>query len=166
MLRLLVLSCSQRKTLTKGPVPAINRYDGPAFRVLRKYRREIHDPFLTVVVLSAKHGLIGAERSIAYYDSRITRAAASAMRPSVLREARRVLGSKQWEAIGLCASKEYLFAVEGLSCLVPQGVRFDLIRGGLGPRLTGLRDWLRESMTAEDRNAVVSREARPTRHGD
>jgi hypothetical protein len=161
MLRLLVLSCSQRKILANRPVPAIDRYDGPAFRVLRKYRREVHDPGLTVLILSAKHGLIGAERPIAYYDCRITQAAASAMRPSVLRRARRVLGSRQWEAIGLCAGKEYQFALEGLSCLVPEGVRFDVIRGGLGHRLTGLRDWLRGSVTAWGRNAFDRRESRP-----
>lgn len=38
--RLLILSCSQRKRSTSNLLPAIERYDGPAFQVLRKFLRE------------------------------------------------------------------------------------------------------------------------------
>jgi hypothetical protein len=38
--QLLVLSCSQRKLPNPEPLPALERYDGPAFRVLRKFLRE------------------------------------------------------------------------------------------------------------------------------
>jgi hypothetical protein len=149
MHRLLVMSCSQRKTLEVGAVPAIDRYDGPAFRVLRKYRREVPDPSLTVLILSAKHGLIEADHQISYYDFRLTQPVASAMRPRILERARHFLDSNNWKTIGLCAGREYQVALEGLSSLVPDGVRFDLIQGGLGPRLTRLRNWLRRSTLEE-----------------
>jgi hypothetical protein len=84
MQRLLVISCSQRKTLGNGLVPAVDRYDGPAFRVLRKYLRELPDPGLRVLILSAKFGLIEAERKLPYYDHRLTRQEALAMRPKVV----------------------------------------------------------------------------------
>ena len=60
--RLLILSCSQRKAPAKGRLPAIDRYDGPAFRVLRKYLREGPAEVPTVLILSAKYGLIESER--------------------------------------------------------------------------------------------------------
>ena len=47
------------------------------------------------------------------------------------------------------ASKDYLAALEGFPGLVPEGAGFDLIQGGLGYRLTRLRDWLRGSVPAE-----------------
>src|SRR4051794_5911479 len=94
MQRLLVISCSQRKVLDEKPIPAVDRYDGPAFRVLRKYLREVHDPSLTVQILSAKYGLIDAEYPIPYYDCRMTRPVASTMKPEALERAKRVLGSK------------------------------------------------------------------------
>ena len=40
MCRMLILSCSSRKKPTNRQMPAIERYDGPAFRVLRKFLRE------------------------------------------------------------------------------------------------------------------------------
>jgi hypothetical protein len=152
MHRLLVMSCSQRKALEAGPIPAIDRYDGPAFRVLRKYRREVLDPTLTVLILSAEYGLIEADQQISYYDLRLTRTSASAMRSRVLERARHFLDSNDWKTIGLCAGREYQVALEGLSSLVPDGVPFDLIQGGLGPRLTRLRDWLRRSTLKEGGN--------------
>jgi len=38
--RLLFIACSQRKNPAEGVLPALDRYDGPAFGVLRKYLRE------------------------------------------------------------------------------------------------------------------------------
>ena len=42
--RLLVLACSERKRAGPGLLPAAERYDGPAFRVLRAYLRTAADP--------------------------------------------------------------------------------------------------------------------------
>ena len=36
MNKLLLISCSQRKREDEGLLPAIDRYDGPAYRCLRK----------------------------------------------------------------------------------------------------------------------------------
>jgi len=38
--RLLILSCSQRKRPDPSLLPAIERYNGPPFQVLRRYLRE------------------------------------------------------------------------------------------------------------------------------
>jgi|SRR5215210_261396 len=37
---MLILACSQRKRLDKKLLPAVERYDGAAFRVLRRFLRE------------------------------------------------------------------------------------------------------------------------------
>lgn len=54
--RLLILSCSRRKRLDTDLLPAIERYDGPAFRVLRRFLRERPFEAPDVLILSAEHG--------------------------------------------------------------------------------------------------------------
>jgi len=58
--RLLILSCSQRKRPDPGLLPAIERYDGPVFQVVRRYLREqpAGSKQLDVFILSARYGLI------------------------------------------------------------------------------------------------------------
>lgn len=52
---LLIVSCSQRKRSDLGLLPAIERYDGVYFRLLRKAQREGYWPEnLDVLILSAQ----------------------------------------------------------------------------------------------------------------
>jgi hypothetical protein len=39
--RMLILACSRRKRPDEGLLPAIERYDGPAFRMVRRFLREM-----------------------------------------------------------------------------------------------------------------------------
>ncbi|HEU5409370.1 MAG TPA: tRNA-guanine transglycosylase DpdA, partial [Nitrospira sp.] len=72
------------KTSPEGTIPAINLYDGPAFRVLRAFLRAHRwpDP-LSIAVLSAKYGLIGGLAQISPYDRRMTPARARELNPGV-----------------------------------------------------------------------------------
>ncbi len=144
MRRLLILACSQRKNPARGKLPAIDRYDGPVFRVLRKYSREDAANLPTVLILSAKHGLIAADREIPDYDRRLSSESAERLRPQVLKTASQVLSACQWHRIAICAGKAYRVALAGIAELVPQGVRVDFLEGGQGPRLAELRRWLRQ----------------------
>jgi len=97
-----------------------------------------------IFILSAKYGLIESEQKIPYYDRRLSIASAPMRRPQVLETAKCALRSHRWRAIGLCAGKEYLSVLHGLDDLMPTGARFNLLAGGLGKRLTALRNWLRQ----------------------
>ena len=81
--RLLVIACSARKRKDAGLLPAVDRYDGPAFRVLRKFLADAADP-PDVLVLSARYGLIPSSRGVPDYDRRLTPGDADALRPGVL----------------------------------------------------------------------------------
>ena len=71
---LLIVACSQRKRSDPYLLPAIERYDGGNFRVLRKAMREGYWPQnMDVLILSAKYGLINASTFIADYDQRMNR---------------------------------------------------------------------------------------------
>lgn len=138
--RLLVIGCSARKKKDPGPLTALGRYDGPAFRVLRKYlSRATVAP--AVLILSARYGLIDANRETPDYDLRMTPAAADALRPDVLR----VLGERLAEGfaeVGVCLGRDYQTAVAGFEDLVPPGTAVTPITGGQGTRLRNLRAWL------------------------
>jgi hypothetical protein len=82
--QLVVLGCSAAKTSTEGAVPAVNLYDGPAFRVLRAFVRTHRWPHpLSMAALWAKDGLIGGLAPIAPYDLRMTPDRARELNPRV-----------------------------------------------------------------------------------
>lgn len=71
--QLLVLGCSATKRTTAGELPAIDRYDGPPYRVLRSFLRENQWPQeLSVAVLSAEYGLFGVLKPIVDYNERMS----------------------------------------------------------------------------------------------
>jgi hypothetical protein len=56
---LLIVTCSQRKRSDLELLPALERYDGIFFRILRKALREGHwSGTLEVLIISAKYGLL------------------------------------------------------------------------------------------------------------
>lgn len=140
MNRLLIVACSQRKRKAKGFLPAIERYDGPVFRVLRKHLREESGDALSILVLSAKYDLIPAEFEIPDYDCRLSVASAVKLRPQVLETARRALQKGLFDAVGICTGKDYRVALAGFCDLIPDGVQVGFIAGGQGPRLAALRE--------------------------
>lgn len=67
MTDLLIITCSKRKK-DLVDAPAIEVYDGPVYRMLRK--REPKD--LQVAIISGKYGLLKPEDKIAVYDQIMT----------------------------------------------------------------------------------------------
>lgn len=142
--RLLILACSERKNSDSGLIPAINRYDGPAFRVLRKYLRELSDDGLIVYVLSAKFGLLKSEEPIPDYELRMSSDTAKAQRDQNLLTLRQSLLRNRFSEIAVSVGRSYLPAISGFEEDIPPGTTLRVLSGGLGIRLSRLRDWLRE----------------------
>lgn len=133
--RLLVISCSQQKVGTPGRIPALRRYDGPAFRVLRKYLLSARDPHLRVFILSAKYGLIPAHKCISDYNLRLDAKRAAFLRPTVTRGLGGVLTRLRPKATLLCMSKLYLTCFGDLCGL-------EIAARGQGRKLAHLKSWL------------------------
>ncbi|WP_373537310.1 DUF6884 domain-containing protein [Microcoleus sp.] len=68
---LLILACSQRKRSDTDSLPAIERYDGPTFRLLRRFLRKQPSAPLEIYILSAKFGLIPSDYPIPDYDQKM-----------------------------------------------------------------------------------------------
>jgi len=141
--RLLVLSCSQRKRHTPGLLPAIDRYDGPAFRVLRRFLSERPDGAkqLDVFILSTMYGLIPAQYPIAEYNWVMTSRRANELHNSVLAAFTNLILTG-YTHLCLAMSSKYLMALEGWEVQVPSEVTVTVTVGPQGLKLAQLKHWL------------------------
>lgn len=144
-MNLLVISCSATKRPIAGEIPAIDRYDGPAYRVLRVNR----PADLDVVILSAEHGFIPERQPIADYDRKLDqdRAAELARSPSGAYLRRMVkLADRVFVAGGFVYQVCFTDALMAPFNQVPADPIIDKIRysaGGIGQQLGQLKRWLR-----------------------
>ena len=112
MRTLLILGCSSRKRGSARLLSAIDRYDGPAYRILRKYLRRNQWPQkLSVGVLSARYGLIGILKRIEDYDQRMDAATANAKAIECAATLRR-WANEDHDSVHLCLGKDYLPALK------------------------------------------------------
>lgn len=141
--RILVLGCSGRKLADPGLLPAIARYDGPSFRVLRRYLRSCAGADrLDIFVVSAEYGLISGEAPVPLYDRRLTPGRANELRTLVVSQLPEHVGDEQAVNVLLCGSRAYLEVLDGITSRLPEGstVRQAPLRPG--ERLACLHDWL------------------------
>src|ERR1051325_5453573 len=138
--RLLVIGCSQTKRETQGLLPAIDRYDGSSYRVLRNFLREYQWPScLSVAVLSARYGLVGGFTEIEDYDERMTTARAHEWAPFCGETLAR--WSKRHNSVHFSLGKDYLPAVmpaiETRLCREAQ-----IFEGPIGVKLNQIKTFL------------------------
>jgi hypothetical protein len=137
---LLVLGCSSTKLQAEGGLPAIDRYDGPTYRVLRSFLRESLWPSpLSIAVLSAKYGLIGGLTSIEHYDQRMDRNRAQELAGTSTETL--VKWGKSHSQVSLLLGKEYLPALN-LDRLSNDGVKSSVVEGPIGMKLNHLHNFL------------------------
>lgn len=138
-MRLLILSCSATKRPDLNLLPALLRYDGPAYRLLRKALRElaeVHQP--RIAILSAEFGLIAADTPIPWYERQMDKARAAALAPLVQRELGAILTAGPTDVF-IHLGRDYLVALGA----VPRGSwRVFDAQGSIGERLGQLRRWL------------------------
>ena len=141
-MRLLMLGCSERKVGTCGRLPAFQRYDGPAYRVFRKFLRDCPDagPPMNLYILSAKYGLISGDILIPDYDLRMTPERAEQLKPAVQKSLDLVLGLHWYDEIFIAMGKVYRAA---LMDSMPSDSRVVVAEGGIGEKSAALYRWLR-----------------------
>lgn len=149
--RLLILSCSQRKRASHEPLPAIDRYNGPLFFVLRRFLRECphRARLLDVYILSAVYGLIPGDFSTALYDRKMNTSRIAELQPQITTV---FSGIRRDNYISVCfvLGKAYLKALEGLQAHKEAIVA----HGPIGKKQTQLKRWLwgEDSYTLDERN--------------
>jgi hypothetical protein len=130
--RLVVLGCSATKFDVDGQVPAVHLYDGPMFRVLRsRLRTHKWSKDLSIGVLSAKYGLIGAVAPIETYNQRMTPDRAASMRVRV--SASLAALAEQHRRIHFVLGRDYLEAID--CSAIRERANLEYVDGGIGVKL-------------------------------
>lgn len=140
---LLIIPCSKRKAgLPGAKIPAIDLYDGPFYRIIRKAFREHGKPdSLDIMILSAKYGLIDYERIITTYDQIMTREMAISMSDTVYKVFTNIIKRNNYKEIMINLGKKYMLALsKSHDILNVQRVRCGI--GGIGERNRQLKEWL------------------------
>lgn len=143
MKRLLLLSCSATKRPDPDLMPAIERYDGPVYRVVRAFRAEGRR-LPKIRILSAHYGLIEPGHPIRDYDARMTpEAAAMFMADYRGRHAfqRLVMAA---DDVLVVAGSDYAEVFRSWWPRDADGpLPMALAEGGIGMKLKRTREWLR-----------------------
>jgi len=153
MKRCLILSCSKRKLETSDELSAVDRYDGPAFRVLRKALRELptNDPKrqFDIYILSAEFGLISAQQIVPIYDRLMTPSRAQELQSKTLECFKQRIVTQSYQEIFMSIGQIYLLALKGFELYVPTTTRVIISKATSGKKLSQLKTWLIGSKTVQ-----------------
>ncbi len=135
---LLILSCSGRKDEVPALLPALARYDGVNYRVVKKAMREGRwPPSIELLILSAKFGLIEPDKVIETYDVKMTPARARDLQEAVAECLDRRLEERDYEEVFVNAGKNYVLALTGSSLFGSCSGRVRISPGGWVSRCGG-----------------------------
>ncbi|MCS7272596.1 MAG: hypothetical protein NZ550_00415 [Fimbriimonadales bacterium] len=143
--RLLVLACSARKRKDAELLPAIERYDGIFYRVLRRWWQ--HAPaserrILDILILSAEFGLIEAQTLIPYYDRKMTPKRADELAPKLIATLQKRAQTVDYQEVLLAMGSVYLRALTPVEQWLPHSILLKRTSGGIGTQAAQLRAWL------------------------
>jgi hypothetical protein len=143
-MRLLVLACSATKRHDTGLLPALDRYDGPSYRTLRRFLEDhpAQRDALAVLILSAEFGLISGDTTLPDYDRRMDAARATELRPSVGQVLARSLAERSAVATFVSLGRDYAPALVITDDVRSRLGTLTVAAGGIGTRLGQLRRWL------------------------
>lgn len=138
--KLLIISCSAAKR--GGPpakMPAIERYDGVFFKVLRKAWREPDQrDSVVLLIISAKYGLITPETRIANYDTKINSRQAAKLGPKIRQGIKLAVRRNKPSKILVNLGKSY----ESIIRELPELQDAVWAEGPIGKRAATLKSWL------------------------
>jgi len=126
--RALILSCSKSKKKFHGP--AIEIYDGPAFRVVRKFLEK--NDGIDIFILSAKYGLIDGSTMIKPYDLKLTATKAKELAVTIEEKLESIV--TRYEDVAVFGGSVYKELLRGYG--------FHMFEGRIGEQLSKLKEWL------------------------
>lgn len=141
MNRIVITSCSQRKKTDQELLPAIQRYDGPGFRLLRKYMNNSNER-LDIYILSAKYGLLSQTTQIPFYDQKLNKSSQKEFIENVLYQAEQIFSSINSNEFFVNLGSLYLRFFNPVIKKISQSNSLVLTAGASGKRLAEMHDWL------------------------
>ena len=142
---LLIIPCSKRKVLVlEHKIPAIDLYDGPFYRILRKFFRQNDvSQYIDILILSAKYGLIRSHDLISTYDECLTPRKATELSSDIYNFLKTLLNREQYQEIFINLGKTYALALTDSEELLNQCNVF-WAKGQIGERMHQLIIWMQK----------------------
>lgn len=139
-MRLLILSCSARKRPLRPSAPAMELYDGPLYRSLRRLAaRGAWPPDTTIRIVSAKYGVIAPNTPIRPYDRRLVPARDAALIATSRTTLRRLINRLRPAEVCINLSRDYEAVVPNQALARSTVTR---ISGPPGQRVRDVLNWL------------------------
>ena len=149
---LVLMACGGKKLTTPGLHRLIDLYQGPAWQTLRTHRGAV--PEKNIVVVSAKHGIRGAEAQVTTYDERMTPEKADQLRMKGLHWAKP--GDEPnggWSNVLVVGGEDYRPVMDAIvtslrnNHMLAGQAKVMTVSGGIGEQRGQLGEWLREVNT-------------------
>ena len=142
--RLLILACSQRKRKNEKLLPAIERYNGPAYQITRKYLNTNSCNHPSIFILSAQYGLIAANKHIPYYNQKMTVERAKELKPSTEAQLQQIIEHDSFDEMLFCMGKQYQSTLDNTltNLLAHANNQVTIAEGTIGKQGATLYDWL------------------------
>ena len=141
--KLLVVSCSERKKNDLNLMPAIERYDGPTFRMLRKQKSIFYNG-IDVLIVSAKYGLMPYTHNISDYDQRLSKTQIPTLKKQTTEKLSKHLKSSRYNEIMFSMGKDYLALFDD-RVISDSGLKVKIAQGKIGEKLHQTKKWLSQN---------------------
>lgn len=139
----LILGCSKRKKQTTRLLPAVDRYDGPLFQILRRHLHEEPQLRAATFILSAKFGLIPADFMIPRYDCRLSIANKPVIHGKITNQLTGALEQIQPDSIFVSIGADYWQLLDEALLQEIGTDNVTVATGSIGGRASQFANWLR-----------------------
>jgi len=128
-----------------GLLPAIERYDGISYFILRKAKRDGYFPKnLDILIISAKYGIIEPNSLIENYDQLMTKERAMQLKNLVATKLAEKVKLTKYNEIFLNIGKTYKMTLEGWESNIKQDSSIIYASGSIGKKSSQMLHWLIE----------------------
>lgn len=139
---LLIISCSKRKRTAPRPLPAVELYDGPVYRTLRRYSRQIGSSPVDTLIISARHGCILPETLLDTYDETLSSAVDPRFVALVSSQFLQLTQQAIYASVLVSLSDRYLQAITDCLGALRGSPEVEFTTGRIGKRLRQVKLWL------------------------
>ena len=144
--RLIILSASESRSTNPQPLPAIERYQGVFFRVVRKYVREGKLKNAGIIVVSERYGVLQADEEVPYHTPfqgklSLSKEMLEEINQKNLAKLKSIFNKTRYSEIIVVCGQEFRELIKGFEELTD--ARIVLCKGrGLGPKAQNLKQWI------------------------
>jgi hypothetical protein len=149
----IIIASSQRRVIEpKTPIPALDRYSGVSFRIVRKYKRERKLRSVDILIVSEEYGVLTETEKIPYDEPfegktlHLTGEAIEKSRKSNLERLKQLFSRTKYSEIFVDVGKDYLRLIDGFEDLTSAKVTYASGKG-LGLKARHLMQWIKGQNT-------------------